>query len=562
MLSQLRIRDFAIIDDLSMEIGPGLNVLTGETGAGKSILVEALNLALGGRARADVIRGGAEEASVEALFEGDRRLVRRLAEMDIDAEGGLLVRRVVSRAGKNRITVNGSPMTLALLERIAEDLVDLTGQHEHHSLLRPDTHLAILDDLGNLGSEREAVAGTYAGLAALLEERAALEKDERERSAREDFLAFQVREIREAALRPGEEEALAVERARLRSAEKLHAATAGGEEALYGADLAAAAAVARVERELTDLGSIDPELGAYAEQLSAARLEIEDVARSLGRYARGIAADPQRQAEVEERLALLARLRRKYGSTVEEVIATGERLAAELERLEGAAERLQAIAREIDADQRTLETACRALTEGRQKAAKRLGKAVEIELATLALSGARLVARVEPRPPSDEGIAVAGARAGPRGADRVEILFAPNRGEEARALARIASGGELARVTLAVKMVLCANDPIGTYVFDEVDAGIGGAVGEVVGRKLREVSRERQVLCVTHLPQIAAFADRHFRVSKRVSGGRTVCEVDLLTEEDRKLEIARMLGGLKITEKTRAHAEEMIRAAR
>jgi DNA repair protein RecN (Recombination protein N) len=562
MLSQLRIRDFAIIDDLSMELGPGLNVLTGETGAGKSILVEALNLALGGRARADVIRAGAEEASVEALFEGDRRLVRRLAQMDIDAEGGLLVRRVVSRAGKNRITVNGSPMTLALLERIAEDLVDLTGQHEHHSLLRADTHLAILDEFGNLGSEREIVASAYARLAALIEERAALEKDERERSAREDFLAFQVREIREAALRPGEQEALEVERARLRSAEKLHAVTAGAEEALYGADLAAAAVVARVERELTDLGSIDPELGAYAERLSAARLEIEDVARSLGSYARGIAADPERQAEVEERLALLARLRRKYGSTVEEVIATGERLAAQLERLEGAAERLAAIAREIDAAQRTLETACRALTEGRQRAARRLSKAVEIELATLALSGARLVTRVEPRPPSEEGISVGGARVGPRGADRVEILFAPNRGEEARALARIASGGELARVTLALKMVLCASDPVGTYVFDEVDAGIGGAVGEVVGRKLKEVSRERQVLCVTHLPQIAAFADRHFRVSKRLSGGRTVCEVALLTEEDRKLEIARMLGGLKITEKTRAHAEEMIRAAR
>jgi DNA repair protein RecN (Recombination protein N) len=468
---------------------------------------------------------------------------------------------VISRSGQNRITVNGSPMTLSLLEELTEDLVDVTGQREHHSLLRAESHLEVLDAYGGLEAERDRVDEAYERLRALSEERAALEAADRERAAREDFLAFQVKEIRAAGLRAGEEEELQIERARLRSAERLLAAVASGEQALYEADEAAAALLARVERELDELASVDPALGAFAGRLAAARAEVEDVARSLGQYGRGVSADPGRQAEVEERLALLSRLKRKYGGSVPEVLATGERLAAELERLTSAADRLEALAREVSAAEAAFSQACRALSQGRRAASRKLGKALEGDVGSVALAGARFDVQVSLRPPSESGVTIDGARAGPKGMDRVEILFSPNPGEGPRPLGRIASGGELSRVTLALKLVLADADPVDTYVFDEVDAGIGGATGEVLGRKLRDVSRKRQVLCVTHLPQIAAFADRHYRVEKRASRGRTVCVVEPLSSEERKAEVARMLGGVKVTEKTRAHAEEMIRAA-
>jgi DNA repair protein RecN (Recombination protein N) len=562
MLSQLRIRDFAIIEEMAVEFGPGLNVLTGETGAGKSILIEALHLLLGGRARTDVIRSGAEEAAVEAIFEPGPRLAERLRRFDLEARDGLLIRRVVSRGGKNRIAVNGSPLTLGLLEELALDLVDITGQHEHHSLLRTETHLEVLDDFGELWGGRQDAAQAYDRMVSLRREREELERDERERAVREDFLTFQVQEIRSAELQPGEEEALQTERARLRHAERLLAATAGGEEALYAADGAAASVLAKVERELSDLGAIDPELGTFVERLRTARLEVEDVARSLGLYARGLAADPARLAEVEERLALCARLKRKYGGTVEEVLATGEGLAAELERISSTGTRLATIDVELAAQEQTLAAACRTLSEARARAARRLEEGVTGELRSLAFEDAQFQVQQVQRPATEEGVTVLGARAGPKGIDRVEFLFAPNRGEEARPLSRIVSGGELSRVTLALKMVLAAGDPVGTYVFDEVDSGLGGGAGEVVGRKLKLVSRQRQVLCVTHLAPIAAFADRHYRVSKRVTGGRTISLVTELDEAQRTQELARMLGGVKVTDEARAHAREIIRSAR
>lgn len=561
MLTTLRLRDFAIIDELSVEFGPGMNVLSGETGAGKSILVDAVHLLLGGRARTEVIRTGADEAVVEALFEPGAGTLAALAAFEIDAGEGLLIRRVISRSGKNRIAVNGSPVTLAILERVAESLVDVTGQHEHHSLLRPETHLDLVDAYGDLGQNRGKVAESYAKVRALHEERSLLEKDERERVSREDFLQFQLKELQGADLRAGEEAELTLEKARLRSAEKLHAASTGGEEALYDGEPAAAALIGRIERELSELRHIDPELGRYAERLASARVEVEDVARSLGRYARGISADPSRLGELEDRLATIARLRRKHGGTLEDVLAVGLRLSAELARLCGASERLASLADELVRAEAELQKRGEALTKERRKAAKKLEAAVEDELGTLALSGARLRIAVAPRTGGEDAVVIGGAAAGAKGFDKVELLFAPNAGEEARPLHRIASGGELSRITLALKNVLAKNDPVDTYVFDEVDAGIGGGVGEILGRKLKEVSRHRQVLCVTHLAQIAAFADRHFRVQKQVLDGRTVSAVSPLDEHTREEEVARMLGGLTITDRTRAHAEEMIRAA-
>jgi DNA repair protein RecN (Recombination protein N) len=289
---------------------------------------------------------------------------------------------------------------------------------------------------------------------------------------------------------------------------------------------------------------------------------VEDVARSLGQYARGLAADPARLAEVEERLALCARLKRKYGGTLEEVLATGERLAGELARISASADRLGALAGEMAEAENALAEACRSLSEARARAARRLEKEVTDELCSLAFENARFRVQKTVRPATEEGVTVLGARAGPKGIDRVEFLFAPNQGEEARPLSRIISGGELSRVTLALKMVLAAGDPVETYVFDEVDSGIGGGAAEIVGRKLKLVSQKRQVLCVTHLAPIAAFADRHFRVSKRVTGGRTLSEVTELDLAERTQELARMLGGVRVTDKALAHARELIRCAR
>lgn len=564
MLTTLRLRDFAIIDELSLELGPGMNVLTGETGAGKSIIVDAVHLLLGGRARTDVIRGGADEAVVEAMFEPGEGTRAALRALDLDGDEGLVVRRVVSRSGKNRITLNGSPATLAMLEQVAGGLIDVTGQHEHHSLLAAENHQALLDAYGGTDPLRAAVAAAHAHTRALHEERAALERDDRERAAREDFIRFQLNEIREAAFEADEDEALQRERGRLRSVGRLLAATQGGEEALYGADESAAVLVARVERELSELRALDPDLGVLADRLTSARVELEDVARGLTDYARTLAADPDRLAEVEDRLALAQRLKRKHGGTLDDVLATGERLAAELERLTGSGERLAALAGELDAAEQALGKAAAALTRARRAAAMRMQSAVAGELKSLALGGAGFEVSVQPRGPAgqDGELSIGTAHITARGADRVEFLFAPNVGEEKRPLRRIASGGELSRVTLALKAVLAARDPVDTYVFDEVDSGVGGAVGEVLGRKIRQVSQSRQVICVTHLAQIAACADEHFIVEKRALAGRTVSQVRPLDEVARLEEVARMLGGLKITPKTRAHAEEMLRAAK
>ena len=573
MLTTLRLRDFAIIDELALEFGPGMNVLTGETGAGKSIIVEAVHLLLGGRARTEVIRTGADEAVVEALFEPGEETRAALRALDLDGDEGLVIRRVVSRGGKNRITLNGSPATLAMLEQVAGGLVDVTGQHEHHSLLAAENHLALLDAYGGHGAARATVAGLHARVRTLHDERSSLDRDDRERAAREDFLRFQLREIEEAAFEPGEDEALQRERTRLRSVGRLLTAAQGGEDALYAADESASALVARVERELSEVRALDPELGALADRLASTRVELEDVARGLGQYLRTLAADPTRLTEVEDRLALVQRLKRKHGGTLEDVIATGERLAAELTRLTGSGERLVALAGEIAVAEADLTKNAAVLTKARRAGATRMQSAVAAELKSLALAGAGFEVCVSPRgPATNDGELALGAGNAPRsgaahwisasGADRVEFLFAPNAGEESRPLRRIASGGELSRVTLALKSVLAARDPVDTYVFDEVDSGVGGAVGEVLGRKIRQVSKSRQVLCVTHLAQIASCADKHFIVEKRVGDGRTLSHVRALDEAERLEEVARMLGGLKITPKTRAHAEEMLREVR
>ena len=575
MLTHLRITDFALLDDVTLDLGPGFNVLTGETGAGKSLLVDAVALLRGGRASGEVVRAGAEEARIEAVFEpapgsmAADSLHARLARADIEpVEEGLVVRRVIGRAGgkpgRGRVWINGALSTTAVLGELAGGLIDLAGQHEHQTLTDPAQHLLILDAYGVDAAALAHMATSHGALAAAAAALSRLSLDERQRAEREDFLRFQLRELEEAAVEAGEDERLKAERERLRAAEKLHAAARRGESALYSREGAIVDELGGLVREIEEAGHADPALARLGAQVEEARVSLEDAADSLRRYADNMHADPERLGQIEDRLHLLTRLLRKHGPSLDEVIARRRQMAEELATL-GAHELRRAEAEEaLQAARRHASEAAQALHQSRATAASTLARLVSAELAALGMTGARLHAEVGERAAregDDPAMLFDGRRLGPGGWDRVEFLLAANPGEEPRPLQRVASGGELSRIMLALKRVLARADSVATYVFDEVDSGIGGQVADVVGRQLRQVAADKQVLCVTHLPQIAAYGDAHFHVSKRTAGGRTSTIVRRLTDEERIEELARMVGGAKVTPKARAHAEELIRHA-
>ncbi len=577
MLTCLRVKDFAIIDRLEVELGPGLNVVTGETGAGKSILVDALSLVLGARARPEFVRTGAESAEVEALFdlEGAPEIIARLEAAGVacagDEPGGelgeLIVRRVVQANGRTRAYVNGRLATAAQLAEIAAGLADLSSQHEHHSLADPSMHLVYLDAFARVDDERAQMAKAYEAFRAAQLALSGAAGAERGREEREDLLAFQLREIGELAPEVGEKETLRAEREVLRHAERLARTAGSAEDALYSADGAVSELLARIASDIADLTHLDAKLIPLAAELSDARARIEDVAQELGRYARGVSGDPERLVEVDERLDRLARLERKYGGSVEAVLAHAERAREELDVLQHHEAHLAALEGTRDAARHDAEVVARRLSARRREAALALGRAITEELSSIGMRGAEVLVAVTPLDPRVGGdsraeLEVDGSRLAPTGIDRAELLISPNPGEEARPLRRIASGGELSRALLAIKRVLAGLRPAGLYVFDEVDVGVGGAVAEVIGRKLKDVARHHQVLCITHLAQIAVHADTHFRVSKEVVGDRTRSAVTRLDAGERREEVARMLGGLKVTAKTRAAAAEMLREAR
>jgi DNA repair protein RecN (Recombination protein N) len=552
VLTLLRIFGFALIDELELPFGPGLTAITGETGAGKSILVDALGLLRGGRAGADVIRTGRDEARVEAILElpaASAARARLLAD-GREVEDGLLVRRVVARNGRGRAHLGGALATAADLNAMVAGLIDIASQHDQQSLTDPESQLAILDAFAENQPLRAEMASAYAARVAA---RAALESfsaDARARGEREDLLRFQLGELEAARPEPGEDEALAAERERLRGAERFFGATARGEEALYAGDGAVSERIAAVARELAPLAALDRALAPIVETLATAQSAVEEAARDLGRYARGVRSDPARLAEVEERLFLLQRLCRKHGGTVGDLVAKQAALRAELGELGSFDEGLAARQAAVTAADARASAAATALTASRAEAARALEKKVAAGLRELGFASARLPVSLETR------------ELGPHGADRVRLLFAPNPGEEARPLAKIASGGELSRVMLAVKQALARTDDVLTYVFDEIDAGIGGGTAEVIGRKLKRLAADRQVVVITHLPQVAAFADAHIRVTKTAARGKTRVEIERLSETERPAEIARMLAGAAPSPQAAAHAAEMLRNAR
>jgi DNA repair protein RecN (Recombination protein N) len=573
MLTHLRITNFALLDDVEIELGPGFNVLTGETGAGKSLLVEAVALLRGGRASAEVVRAGAEEARVEALFEPPHgpaadALLERLARAGIEpADEGLVVRRVIQKSGRGRVYINSVLSTAAALGDVAGVLIELAGQHEHQTLGDASHHLAILDSFGGHEDERAAMALAHARVETAATALAAATLDERTRVEREEFLRFQLKELNEAELGEGEDERLKLERERLRSAERLLSAARRGEDLLYAREGAVVDELGTLVRELEELGRIDPALGRVGKAVEEARVTLEEAASDLRRYADGLDADPDRLAEVEERTDLLAKLLRKHRAEATDVaglIRRRDLLAGELAQLTSHEERRERLQAELDEARSQAAKLAAELTQARQKAAGTLQSRVGSALAELAMAGARLVpvvSAVSAREGDDAALVFEGRRLGPTGWDRVEFQLAANKGEEPRPLHRIASGGELSRIMLALKRILSRADQVATYVFDEVDAGIGGAVADVVGRQIRAVAEDKQVVCITHLPQIAAYAAAQFRVEKGEHDGRVSTVVRKLSASERKEEIARMLGG-KITPKARAHAEELLRGAR
>ncbi len=567
MLLSLQVRDFAIIDAVEVAFGAGLNVVTGETGAGKSILVDALGLVLGARASAsDVVRTGAAQAEIEAVFsvrEDDPRR-QRFEEAGIAWDDELVVRRIVGNertGGRSRGYLNGRMVSLTQLAVLTSGLADVTSQHDQQTLTDPSTHLNLLDASGALEPQRAEVTAAHAALHEASARLEAALRSLRARADREDLLRFQVKEIDDLGLSPGDEDAWTRDRDRLRHASRLADGTAAAEDTLYARDGAVLDELAAVSEQLRKLSEVDDSLASVHDLVEQARTLVQEAARELGRYSRTVKADPERLAELEDRLQRLARLKRKYGGTVEEILAFRHRAREELDTLEQGEARIAELERAVEERRAGAGQKAKALSAARRACAIRLGEGIARQLASLGMGGARVVVDVAHVSPGSSDLAVEGARLTQTGIDKVEFLIAANRGEDPRPLRRIASGGELSRALLAIKRVLTDVGPETFYVFDEVDSGVGGAVAEVIGQKIKQVAARNQVLCITHLPQIAVYGDKHFVVSKREVGERTTSTVRALDERERTEEIARMLGGIRVTDRTRDAAAEMLRVA-
>lgn len=550
MLTDLIIKNVAIIDTLQISFKPGLTVLTGETGAGKSIIIDAVGLIMGSRASSDLIRSGEEEAVVEALFDisGLPEIKHLLSEAGFDDADELLIKRSLSRGGKNRVFINGGMATLTLLTDIAPRLVNIYGQHDSQTLLKPENHLRLLDRFADIEEQRQKFSVLFSRRASVRDLLAGMERAEREAERRLDLLLYQSQEISQAALKTGEEEQLDEQRRLLASAEKLGYASNEAFNRLYEGDGALLGQLKRISVSIGELSVIDHTLQVTATSLEGAYLQLEDAAITLRDYASRIESDPVALQLIDDRLDLIGRLKKKYAPTVAEILAYKVEIDSELEQLYNREQSKHTLEAEQELLEKQLQQIGGELTAARTEGAKKLKHALEREAHQLAMKGAIIEPTLEPlTEPRSSGF------------EKAEFLFSPNPGEIPRSLSRIASGGELSRLMLAVKQVLPDSD-VPTLIFDEVDTGIGGATSELVGRKLKNVAARQQVLCITHLPQVAVFADQQLRVEKLISDGRTTTRVIELTPDERTREVARMLAGTTITDSALKHAAEMLSA--
>jgi DNA repair protein RecN (Recombination protein N) len=559
VLLELRVENYAVIDSLAVEFAPGLNLLTGETGAGKSILIDALSLLLGDKASSEMVRHGADKAIVSGVFDMDERGLKKLLEENgvepNDADSGqVIVKREIAVGGKGRVFVNNQPATVTLLRQLAPKLASIHAQNETILAFDGPARLALLDAYA--GVDLHDLEEKYAVWTGVRDRIAELERDEQDRLRMADLWSFQRKEIEDAHLHPGEDERLETEKRVLGNAEKLYAAAKAVHELLYESDSAVLSNLAAARKQLEELARFDPQFQEHAAALQSARAAIEDVSATARDYAEEIDASPERLTEVEDRLALLDRLKRKYGSTVDAVIAYGEEVARKVNELENRDDILRELKKQLQSAASAYLSAAQAISKKRYSSAKELQKLVEAEINELAM---KVQFRIE----------VSGSNGPenwtPAGFDSVVYLISPNPGEPLRPVEQIASGGELSRVMLALKATIEAGKKSKsqghrTLVFDEIDTGIGGRAAEAVGKKLKSLARADQVLCITHLPQIASFADHHYLIEKRESAGRARTVVRPLNAEERTEEVARMLSGAKLTETSRQHAEQLLKA--
>ena len=565
MLVELRLENYAVIDNAAVEFASGLNLLTGETGAGKSILIDALALLLGEKASSEVIRSGAERAVVSAVFESDGAAgdaIETVLEhngLDESEDGSLIVRREIAAGGKGRVFVNNQAATVAVLRQLAPHLATIHAQNESILAFDAPARLGLVDGFG--GTQVEPVSKAFESWKGIRERIDDLERDEQDRLRLVDLWAFQKREIEEAKLQSGEDERLETEKRVLANAEKIYNAAMQAFDLLYEGDGSTTASMRAAQKQIEELARYEPKFQEALAALETARISVEDVGATVRDYAGGIHASPEHLAEVEDRLAVLDRLKRKYGPGLEDVIGFGADVARKLSEIENKDEILRGLRTELAKAGAEYLRAARALSKSRRDAARKLEKMVEAEINDLVMKS---VFRIQMTTGEEEGNWASA------GIDEVVYMIATNPGEPMRQLEHIASGGELSRVMLALKVSVEAGTESGlrkkrpgaqrTMVFDEIDTGIGGRAAESVGKKLKALARANQVLCVTHLPQIATFADQHYVIEKKERSGRTRTSIRAVMGEERTEEVARMLSGAKLTDTSRKHAEQMIKA--
>ena len=578
MLTELSIKNFAIIDNLKISLKPGLNILTGETGAGKSIIIDALNLALGERSSSELIRSGEKAASVESVFEisKNQKIKELLNDIGIKIEAGddLIIKREITETGKSQVYINGERFNVSALSKIGEHLVDIHGQHDHQLLLRRENQLEVVDDYGNLLPLRDEVGSRFLHLQKSDEEISELKKSYSEKVQKQDLLLFQIQEISKANIKTGEDEELKREKEILKNSLLLTQTVHKACEVIYDSDNSAYNYLSSILPELSRISSIDEKLSPFRKKLEEILMEAREIASDLRSYAEGIDSDPKRLEEISERIDFLNRLKKKYNADIEKILKLKDSKQEELDKLENSGQEIEKLEASLNKLRSELEALSIDLSRKRKSVAAEIEKKVEKKMKGLRMEKARF------RISFGEGLKDNGnnpssppfVKGGPggfsgentlykftrRGIDDIEFLISPNSGEELKPLSKIASGGELSRIMLAIKSMLAEADRVPVLVFDEIDSGIGGEVAKAVGEKLKEVSKSRQVLCITHLPQIAGFADTHFKVTKETINGRTVAKVHELDSKGRVEEIAKMLGGEKVTDISRKHAKEML----
>jgi DNA repair protein RecN (Recombination protein N) len=564
MLTELSIRNFAIIDDLRVTFSDKLTILSGETGAGKSIIINAINLLLGSRANAKLVRTGAETAELEAFFKlnTESDAAKIMAEQGFDPLDGLIIRRTISKTDRHKIYINGRLSTMQALTEIAENLASISGQHEHQGLLKDDLHLHILDQFAGLSPKRQKVQQIYHKIIPLIAELKMLHSQQNRQFEHMELLKFQKKEILDASLILGEDNALEQELLRLKNGELLMQTLLKSFESLYGMQGAVVESLIEISKDLQKISEIDPQLIPKVKGLTDAAFQIEDISHELRSYMDNIEMDEKRLEQVETRLEMIRKLKRKYGGSIESVFSHLDNIERDVVNIENISDNIQKIKEELDDLNQKIITEALLLSKEREQAAQKLSQKVESELNDLKMSGTRFVVAITQMstgsPPSPY-LCIKDKIISENGLDRAEFMIAPNVGEALKPLASIASGGELSRIVLALKAILAQNDSVETIVFDEVDAGIGGDVAEMVGKKLLSLSRQHQIICITHLPQIAKFGDHHFRIYKQVRNERTHTILEPIPENERVRELARMLGGVEITKTTLDHAAELLK---